>query len=182
MFSGSEAFCFMAHLILPDQKSIRFPKGKPFPLTPHLIARFWDKIDKPSLLECWPWTAARNDYGYGVFCVAGFGTFYAHRLVYVFQHGPIERGMMVCHSCDFPSCCNPWHLSLGTQSYNVNESVKRGRHSSLGPRSVIDQSTEAEIAEQYLSGAPRRLIAERYGVSARVVYRIGCALASKGAS
>ena len=31
------------------------------------------------------------------------------------------------HSCDNPRCCNPNHLSVGTQRDNILDMVKRGR-------------------------------------------------------
>ena len=46
----------------------------------------------------------------------------AHKLVWEHHHGPIEKGMQVCHLpliCHNRSCCNIDHLALGTNSENM---------------------------------------------------------------
>jgi hypothetical protein len=35
--------------------------------------------------------------------------------------------MVVMHSCDFPLCCNPKHLLVGTVKDNVLDKIKKGR-------------------------------------------------------
>ena len=58
-----------------------------------------------------------------------------HRLVWEMHNAePIPEGMVIMHSCDNPSCCNPSHLSAVSQSVNVNDSVAKGRHSCVNPR------------------------------------------------
>lgn len=88
--------------------------------------RFYSKIEITD--SCHLWIAGKNHLGYGQFKVKGrhIG---AHRVAYALVHGwdSIE-GKIVLHSCDNPSCVNPSHLSVGTQSQNVRESVLRGRH------------------------------------------------------
>lgn len=53
---------------------------------------------------------------------------YAHRVAYAAKHGPIPEGMVVMHLCDNPACCNPDHLTLGTQKDNILDAVLKGRH------------------------------------------------------
>jgi hypothetical protein len=36
-----------------------------------LEERFWSKVDKRGAGECWPWRAATNDDGYGLFRMPG---------------------------------------------------------------------------------------------------------------
>ena len=52
-----------------------------------------------------------------------------HRLVYELMRGPIPEGMLACHSCDVPSCCNPDHIFLGTEQDNAVDAVRKGRMS-----------------------------------------------------
>lgn len=163
----------MPTLFLADKRTIRYPRGLPLHITPALVGRFWAKIDRPAFDECWPWTGARNDCGYGVFGIKGFGTFYAHRLVYLFAHGAIPRAMVICHGCDCPPCCNPFHLELGTQSHNVSDSVSKGRHSCLSHPEAVEPEQSQRIAAEFESGRSRRQIAQKYGVGVRVVYKIG---------
>ncbi len=44
---------------------------------------------------------------------------------------PVPEGMVVMHTCDNPGCFNPNHLTVGTQSENIQDSVNKGRHSCL---------------------------------------------------
>ncbi|MFB9187253.1 HNH endonuclease signature motif containing protein [Dactylosporangium sucinum] len=52
----------------------------------------------------------------------------AHRVAWEVANGqPIPDGLQVLHSCDNPPCCNPAHLSIGTQAENMQQMVARGR-------------------------------------------------------
>ncbi len=99
------------------------------PLSDSDRSRFYAKITTGNPDECWPWTAALNDAGYGAFGVGPGAsiTRLAHRVAYLLHHGtdPFDRG--VCHTCDNPPCCNPAHLFLGTQADNMQDAKRKGR-------------------------------------------------------
>lgn len=57
---------------------------------------------------------------------------YSHRFAYEISRGPIPEGMVVMHSCDNGLCCNPLHLSLGTQSENIKDMHLKGRSNMTG--------------------------------------------------
>lgn len=78
--------------------------------------------------ECWPWRGAvgGRDADRGYFSYEG-KKWLVYRLVWTFTIGPIPDGHVVRHKCDFPLCCNPSHLILGTQSENELDKYKRDR-------------------------------------------------------
>lgn len=97
------------------------------PLTESELARFWAKVDTAG--ECWPWTGARTEHGYGLLGLVGF-TRKAHRISYFIHTGDLPEGMHVLHNCpggDNPACVNPAHLWLGTQADNLRDMSKKGR-------------------------------------------------------
>lgn len=93
--------------------------------------RFWPKVDQSGGGEaCWLWTAGKIPTGYGRFCINGRYV-YAHRVAWELTHGQIEGGLFVLHDCptgDNPSCVNPAHLFLGTQSDNMKDCYQKGRN------------------------------------------------------
>lgn len=72
-----------------------------------------------------------NKDGYGSIQETGkdFKRHYlAHRVAFMVYHNvEIPEGKIVLHSCDNPSCVNPFHLSIGTHYDNVQDKVKKGR-------------------------------------------------------
>lgn len=95
---------------------------------PPLSDRFWSKVQKLGPNECWNWTAAvrRKDEGYGAFW---FNRRHhpASRIAWILTHGDINHGLVVCHKCDNPRCCNPNHLFLGTPKENDTDRVLKNR-------------------------------------------------------
>lgn len=125
-------------------------------ITP-LADRFWTKVDKRGPDECWPWTAATNDHGYGVLrpetTNPGGPTLKAHRAS-LMLHGIDPTGHDVLHS-------------LGTAADNARDRVERGR-GLFGSRSPMAKLTEADVVEirrRVRAKELHRIIAADFGVS-----------------
>lgn len=73
--------------------------------------RFWDKVEKHSDDECWPWLGGRTGRGYGTFWADGMARA-AHKVAYELSTGEVPAGKYVHHTCDNVLCMNPAHLDL----------------------------------------------------------------------
>lgn len=87
--------------------------------------RFWAKINA-SKEGCWGWNGSTDKDGYGLFTLGG-KALRAHRLAFALACGEIPSGMVIRHSCHNPNCCNPDHLSIGTQQDNIRDMIEAGR-------------------------------------------------------
>ena len=76
---------------------------------------------------CLEWQGAKVGGGYGKIMVDGV-VYRVHRWVYEASVGPIPTGMVLCHQCDNPPCCEPAHLIPGTMQQNSQEAWDRARH------------------------------------------------------
>lgn len=94
---------------------------------PELLTRLLAQT-KPAKKGCLEWTGFRRKNGYGMTHVKGLRQSATHRLMYMAAHGPIPHGLVVMHACDNPPCINPRHLSVGTHTENLRQSVAKGRH------------------------------------------------------
>ncbi len=84
--------------------------------------------------DCWVWIKGVDKDGYGQCHAAKVAkenkVTRAHQLAWVMMNGPIPENMLVCHTCDNPSCVNPSHLFLGTCNDNVQDMMRKGRYRS----------------------------------------------------
>jgi hypothetical protein len=155
-----------------------------------LDVRFWARVDRRGPDECWPWKLSRNDRGYGKIKIGGKDCI-AHRTAYSIAVGPIPDGLLVCHTCDNPPCCNPAHLFVGTSADNNADMKAKGRAKGApkgrgngshtrpdrrphGERNGQARLTDDEVAEvrRLAPYFTRAALGERFGVSHSHITRI----------
>lgn len=148
------------------------------------VHRFLQKIEFTE--GCWIWAGGTNGR-YGIF---GAGSsrdnreqVYVHRYAYTLWCGEIPDGMNVCHTCDVPLCVRPEHLFLGTQADNLQDMVRKRRHSWQAhpervPRGEAHPSTRLsdagveEIRNLRSKGWTQVSLAKRFGVGRTQIGRI----------
>lgn len=135
--------------------------------------------------ECWEWSGARNERGYGRLKVPSTrGVVYAHRVVAEAVIGSTD-GRFVCHRCDNPACVRPDHLFIGTSADNVADMLAKGRGSAPRPvdwvprvqagRHHLQKLTSDDvrsIRSSLSKGESRRSIATRFGVGPEAISKI----------
>jgi len=102
--------------------------------------RFWKHVVQgPAVADCWIWTGAIGDDGYGRFWLpqpdGGQRAMRPQRWLYEHLTGlTLHPSTLLLHACDLPLCVHVdvdlsvSHLAPGTHRGNMLERVQRGRH------------------------------------------------------
>ena len=122
-------------------------------MDPKSVQRFMKKVELTDN-GCWEWRGFVHKNGYGSFRV-GAAMRYSHRVSYDHFRGDLVDGLVVSHECDNRRCVNPFHLKQCSQSENLQDMSRRGRHSRynakkthckrghiLSPDSIYDYSAK----------------------------------------
>jgi hypothetical protein len=99
------------------------------------IDRFWAKVDlkgptpadRAELGPCWLWLGTKDNYGYGVFSIAG-QNFKAHRLSYHHVNGGVDDALTLDHLCRQKDCVYPGHLEAVDAAENTRRANPRRTH------------------------------------------------------
>lgn len=164
---------------------LNYLKGKPRgEIRASPLERVLSRVASDTGTECWIFTGALNEAGYGIVGLGRRGqpNDRAHRVVYRFLVGDTPAGMFVCHRCDVPACCNPNHLFLGTPKENSMDSVKKGRSSPpprnkhlIGSAHYAAKLTETQVLDmrqRRRDGATLAELAHLFGVNGSTVWGI----------
>lgn len=121
---------------------------------------------------CWVCTShVPNTYGYPQ-CRINYKFKMISHIMYEKFKGEITTGMLICHTCDNPTCINPEHLFLGTNLDNMADMVKKGRQSHIGspglngekhPRAKLTEVQVTEILS--IKGMRNKEIAHKFNIS-----------------
>lgn len=145
-----------------------------------IYERFEKFVERITESSCHYWLGFLDRSGYGYFKINN-KTIKAHRAAYKLFKGEIPEGMLVCHSCDNPSCVNPDHLWLGTWKDNSEDMRVKGRSNYTGakknysghrnPNAKLTQKDREYIKFTYERGLAQEL-ADQFNVCKASILRV----------
>jgi hypothetical protein len=127
------------------------------------MLKFVIKDYKSLVNECWLWSASFDKNGYGKRNSIG-----AHRISWIYSRGDkdIPFKKIIMHTCDNPSCVNPFHLRCGTPQHNSTDMKEKGR-SLFGEKHIGASFKDCEVKQilfELYSGETITKLAKKYNV------------------
>lgn len=99
-----------------------------------LEERILDKIQIDEKTDCWHFTGAKNNIGYGMIrksYTQGMAT--AHKAMYEIHNDTIvPSNFVIMHLCENYDCVNPKHLDMATRKDVADLMKIRGKHNYFG--------------------------------------------------
>jgi hypothetical protein len=99
------------------------------------------------------------------------------------ENGPIPNGMVGCHRCDNPPCCNPKHIFPGTRGDNCRDREAKGRgRAARGEGTGFAKLTEEKvriIRARYDAGETATNLGKEFEVSMNTAWTVAKRLAWK---
>ena len=149
------------------------PLGGP-PNRLDLEGRIQASVQRGDPDECWPWMGTRDKNGYGI---TSRKRIRVHRWMFEQHNGPIGPGLVICHRCDNPPCCNPAHLWVGTPEENNADKVAKNRCGNPGRgsdnhQSRLSEDSVREIRRLHAAGSTMQTLADEFGVGITTIWYI----------
>jgi len=137
-------------------------------------ARLWARIDtSPGPDSCWPWSGAKNRWGYPQVCIRKKQTNASRHVLSEKIGRDLVAGEQALHSCDNPGCLNPAHLRVGSAADNMRDKVDRGRQTRVRGEqhghARLTATSVGLIRRRRANGEPLAAIAQAFGVSKQLV-------------
>lgn len=124
--------------------------------------------------DCWVAVGSKHNFGYGWINVSEkkeTNNRCAHVVSWELEHGPVPSGLYVLHRCDYPPCCRPDHLFLGTQQDNMDDKVAKDRQL-RGEQIPQSKLTEEDVRRIRKDDRSHLEIAADYGVSHHAIANV----------
>lgn len=139
-----------------------------------LAERLNEKTAPPDANGCTVFTGAKGRSGHGhIFRDKKAAAYGAHRLAWELRHGPIPKGIVVCHRCDVPACVNVEHLWLGTHDDNMRDKAEKGRaYRMQGIDHPLAKLTDEKVRAIRADERPYPKIAADHGIDRSLVYLV----------
>jgi len=134
--------------------------------------RFWSKVSTiPTEDGCLEWMRSCRE-GYGQVGFEG-NVLGAHRVAFeLFHKRLITEGLHILHKCDNRKCCNPIHLSEGTNQENIDDMISKNRQlkGSAHGRCKLTETQVLEIRKKYEEGTFTQVqLATEYNISCSTI-------------
>lgn len=165
---------YRRHNNLPPKQPYKRPKRQKDELV-----RFWERVDKKNVNDCWIWKAGKDIVGYGNFQLDDKSVVKAHRYSFLITNGYLDNNKFICHSCDNPSCVNPKHLWEGTAAdnnadcRNKNRAVpppdQKGENHS---QHILTEHQVLDIRKKFENGIKQAELMRMYGISRNAIHKI----------
>lgn len=121
---------------------------------------------------CWNCISHCNRYGYPAIRIKN-ETLIMSRYIYERFIKKIPQGLSILHSCDNPSCINPYHSRIGNDQDNADDKVSRNRQCKIkGEKRWNSKLTQTQANEIRKDNRGCRIIGLDYGVGRSTVNAI----------
>ncbi len=137
------------------------------------IKQILESRSTPDENGCMNWLRCKNKAGYGQVRFSG-KQWPTHRAIWEHYNGVIPKGMLVCHHCDNPACCNPEHLFVGTHLDNHRDKIRKSRQArgTQAGSAKLKDTDVLDIRRRYAEGISASRIAKDSSLANSTVRKI----------